>query len=228
MNDFFVVLVAMGFFAMIVYALRRARKVDTRRPAKPTDEDSVSQSELESALKKAYKVASAYKTVLEVSREFGIEEPGIMYYSLSDLPFTKSEIRGAIELLLLIERDDAERNSLEVCDMKLNNYVPDKEYLIVRQQLGGLSQSLKEFYSDERLRENMLQARERGVGQMPETFKRDIDKLRETIVAGTTPEGEAQLRQIEERVHREHALTLKRHREIRQDADRMRESQRQD
>ena len=145
-------------------------------------------------IKKASRVVAAYGAVLEQ-----VGKPGILFHPESDLPFTKAEIRQSIELLLVVPTDDTKRNSLEVADMLLNNFIPDKDYGIVYQQRSGLSQALKNFYSGER-----------GALQ-----------LAKTIGDGGTQEGEARLRQIEERVKRDDQTTLERHRGLRREADRL-------
>ena len=151
-------------------------------------------AQVESALKKASEVVAAYGAVLE--RE---GKPGILFHPESDLPYTKIEIRNSIELLLLTPCDDARRNNLEVVDMLLNTFVPDKEYSLVVQQRGGLSQALKNFYAGES----------------------DGRKLAKHVMDGATQGGETQLRSVEERVEREDLATLERHRELRREADRL-------
>jgi len=159
-----------------------------------TAKPSEAKAELDSAFKKASTVVAAYGAVLEQ-----VAEPGILLHSESKLPFTKAEIRRSIELLLIVSTDDTKRNNLEVADMFLNDFVPAEDYCIVQQQRGGLSQALKNF----------------NAGQ------RDAMQLAKAVGAGVTQEGEAQLRQIEERVKRDNQTTLERHKELRREADRL-------
>lgn len=197
MNDLLVVIAATGFLALIVYGLRQSQKTVSVGAVSPTDNSATNRSQLEGTLNQAHKIVSAYGAVLEQE-----DDPGIMFHPLSALPYTKVEIRGAIELLLLAERDDMKRSTLEVCDMFLNQFIPDEEYRIVRQQRSGLSQVMKCLQEGER----------------------DARKLAELALAtGTsgTIEGEARLRHIEERSKQEDQLTLKRHQELKQESARI-------
>ncbi|MEC4890965.1 MAG: hypothetical protein RI101_13000 [Nitrospira sp.] len=183
------VLVMAGFIGMVVFKVRRSQKAGPKTSVNPRAERAAQIAQLESAMSKASKIVSAYGAVLEQEGE-----PGIMFYPLSDLPYTKTEIRAAIELLLVMEKDEAMRASLEVCDISLNQFIPDEEYRVVRQQRKGLSQALQGLRDGER----------------------DARKVAEAVLAGGTVEGEAQLRHIEERVRQEDQRTLMRHKELRQ------------
>ena len=163
------------------------------------DPKKTAKADLESAIEKASKVVAAYGAVLEQE----VEEPGILFHPESDLPYTKVKIRQAIELLLLVPTGDTKRNNLEVADIHLNSFVPDEDYGVVNQQLSGLSQSLKKLYSDEKM---------------------DGFQVVKTVGEGVTQEGQARLRQIEERVGRNNQTTLERHRELRREADRLRKA----
>ncbi len=140
-------------------------------------------TQLKTALAKSTKIVAAYGTVL--SQEEG---PGLGFHPESDLPFSKAEIRAAIERQLLIEKDNERRASLEVSNVFLNDFIPDDEYRIVSQQQARLAQAL-----------NRVQA-----------GKQDMQAFSEMILAGTTPDGEVKLRQVEERVLRENGATLQR------------------
>jgi hypothetical protein len=165
-----------------------------------TDDDpkKMAKAELESALKRASTVVAAYGVVLEAAGE-----PGILFHPESDLPFTKEKIRQSIELLLLIPTDDARRNNLEVVDVLLDNFVPDEDFGVVRQQQGGLSQALTNMNSG---------------GKM------DALQLAKIVSSGVTPEGQSQLRQIQDRVKCNNQTTLARHKELRLEADRLRKA----
>jgi hypothetical protein len=97
---------------------------------------------------------------------------------------------------LIVSTDDTKRNNLEVVDMLLNDFVPDEDCCVVQHQRGGLSQALKNFNAGER----------------------DAMQLAKIVGDGVTQEGEAQLRQIEERVKHDNQTTLERHRELRREA----------
>ena len=92
------------------------------------------------------------------------------------------------------------RNNLEVVDVCLNDFVPDTDYRVVEQQRSGLSQALKDLKAG----------------------KMNAMQLAKTIGDGGTQEGEAQLRQIEERVKHDNLKTLERHKELRREADQLR------
>jgi hypothetical protein len=161
------------------------------------DPKTITKDKLDSALKKASTVVEAYGVIL------GAEgEPGILLHPESELPFTKAHIRQSIELLLFVPTtDDAMRDNLEAMDVLLSDFVPDEDYSVVHQQRVGLSQALKTISSGGKI---------------------DGLQLAKTMGEGVTQEGEARLRQIEERVRRENQTTLERHRELRREADQLR------
>jgi hypothetical protein len=159
------------------------------------------QAELEHAINKADSIVAAFGAILEQ-----VGEPGIHLYPESGLPFTKLKIREAIEILLLIPTDDTRRDNLEAVDVLLNDFVSDEEYRVVYQQRIGLSKALKSLSSGEKL---------------------DGLQLAKAMGEGVTQEGETQLRQINDRVKRENETTLERHRELRHEADRLRQTMQQ-
>lgn len=148
-------------------------------------------ADIEMSLQKASTIAAEYGAVVE-----HLSKPGIRMYSESRLPYPKAEIRRAIELLLLETADNAKRNALEVGNVLLDRFVLDEDYAVVQQQTRGVSEALKKY----------------------DEGNRDVAELAETICDGTTKEGEAQLHIIQERVQRDSENTLKRNRELRQEA----------
>ena len=156
------------------------------------------QSELEYAINKADSIVAAFGAILE-----RVGETGIHLYPDSDLPFTKVKIRHAIEFLLFIPTDDTRRDNLEAADVLLNDFVSDEEYRVVYQQRIGLSKALKSLSSGEKL---------------------DGLQLAKAMGEGVTEEGEAQLRQINDRVKRENETTRARHSELRHESNRLRQA----
>lgn len=97
--------------------------------------------------------------------------------------------------------DETRRNRLEVVDIHLNDFVPDEDYSVAKQQRGGLSQALKGIHSGEKM---------------------DAMQILKAVSEGVTTEGEAQLNQIQERVRRDNQTTLERQKELRREADQLR------
>ena len=158
------------------------------RTKKSQQENVLKMANMKSAIKEAQDVVAAYGEVLERTNH-----PGILFHSQADLPYPKAKIRECLEMLLALAGDDDTRiSTLESGSIFLNTFIPDEEYRIVHRQSAGLSQSLKDYAAGER----------------------DAMKILKTTGDGVTDEGEAYLRQVEERARREDLLTLERHKAI--------------
>jgi len=135
------------------------------------------------------KIVAAYSAVLKQAKGGAGH-----FHSESDLPYPKTEIRAALELQLMLEKDNNRRTALEVCNIFLNQFVPDREYRMVSNQQAGFFQAVENFQDG----------------------KCEVAQLAEMMIADSTPEGEAKLRELEERVRHEDEITLQRHRKIRE------------
>jgi hypothetical protein len=158
------------------------------RRKKTQQKNALMKADMESAIKEAHDIVAAYGEVLERT-----SKPGIAFHSQADLPYPKEQIRKCIEMLLVLTHDDDTRlNTLEVGNVFLNNFIPDEEYRLIIPQMAGLSQALKAYADGER----------------------DAMQILKTATDGVTQEGEAHLRQVQERTRRENLLTLERHKKI--------------
>jgi len=146
------------------------------------------------AQKNASHIVVAYGRILEDSPT----SLTILFRPESDLPYPKSIIRSALELLLLTIRDAETRKSIEACDVLLNRFLPQDEYCVAYQQRAGLAQAVERFKP--------------GVSV-------DITFLKPLVTEGATKEGEERLAQIVEQWKRECDRTVLRHQEIRRDVE---------
>jgi hypothetical protein len=115
------------------------------------------------------------------------------------LPCAIEKIRQALELLLLVPSNEAERNNLECLDVLLDDFIPDEDYAVVHQQRGGMSQALK-----------ILEAGEK-----------DAKKVLEAFGSQDTEDGENKLRLIQDGVRRDNVATLERHKALRGEAEKI-------
>jgi hypothetical protein len=144
------------------------------------------------AIRKAWMIVSSYGGVFERAGQ-----PGILYYVESDLPYTKTKIREAIEFLLFASTGVSKRNLLEVGNVCLDYFLPDDEYRIVCQHRQRMAGALKHMYAG----------------------KREAKQRAETIFEGTTSQEETVLRRLKERVDGENRATRARHRVLRNEAE---------
>lgn len=179
-----------------------------RNLSKLADLATATRDDVDKAMKTASEIVGAYGAVLEQARERRMH-----LHPESDLPFSKAQIRQSIELLLLFPTDDNRRNTLECSDILLNDFVPDDDYRVVKQQRSGLGQAVKNWYRSEQ-----------DIDQFIKATRQDRDQIIKTIREGTTQEGEARLQEIEERVSRDNQRTTERHKELRLEAARLRKS----
>jgi hypothetical protein len=187
MDNLLKAVLVLALIALVTAAIWRLFTRVSSSTKNTLDGNALKKADMESAIKDASDVVAAYGEVLERTNE-----PGAIFRSQSDLPYTKAEIRKSIEHLLLLPHDDTRINNLEVADMLLNNFIPDEEYRIVHALRAGLSQALKNYVAGER----------------------DAMQLCKSALDGNTQEREMSLRQVEERTRRENLLTLERHKAI--------------
>lgn len=166
----------------------RNRNMDLRGLASSLSSVTSTEKDLNPSVARALDVIPAYGSVLEKE-----SAPGIPFHPESLLPYTKSEIRNSIELLLLAELDETRRNHLEGADVLLNNFIPDEEYKAIQRAQEGLSQAL----------------------QMRASGERDTLKLARALVEGSSSETDSLLKEIQDRVAQANLVTLRQHRALR-------------
>jgi hypothetical protein len=175
----------LGLLALSVFgALCIFFGVRKPRPVKQHDSQRTKQK-ISAMIDHAEEVVTAYGAVLEQTSQAG--QPGISFYSESQLPHTKSEIRKCIELLLLAPLNETQLGHLAVADISLNDFIPEEEYEAINEQQVGFSKALQ-------------------LGRAG-----DVDTMAALMVNSGTPASRLLTKQIQERFNRENMATLKRH-----------------
>lgn len=191
MTTIIMVLMTIGFIASMTYLVQRHEKPRSSGGSKSSNQPMDRKTKLKHAIANSCKIVAAYGAVLE--QDNGQE---FQFSPESALPYSKAEIRAALELQLMMEKDVERLASLEVCDIFLSQFIPDDEYRMVSKQQAGFFQAVENFRAGER----------------------DTTRLADMILTDNTPEYEAKLHELEERVRHEDEITLQRHRKLREQA----------
>ena len=142
----------------------------------------------------ATKVVAEYGAVLEQR-----SARGLSLFSEQELAQPKNEIRKCIEFLMLGPLDQSQRNTLEVANMFLNDYISEADYGGIEPQQSALSKAIQLQAADDK----------------------DAMEIASLLLKSATPASQLLLRQIQDRVEQENKETLERHKLLRLASERL-------
>lgn len=142
----------------------------------------------------ATKVVAEYGAVLEQRTARGLS-----LFSEKELSQPKNEIRKCIELLMLGPLDQLQRNTLEVANMFLNDYISEADYRGIEPQQSALSKAIQLQAADDK----------------------DAMEMARLLLESATPASQLLLREIQDRIEQENKETLERHRLLRLASERL-------
>jgi len=142
----------------------------------------------------ATKVVAEYGAVLEQRTARGLS-----LFSEQELAQPKNEIRQCIELLMLGPLDQLQRNTLEVANMFLNDYISEADYRGIEPQQSALTKVIQLQAADDK----------------------DAMEMARLLLESATPASQLLLKRIQDRVQQDNKETLERHKLLRLASERL-------
>jgi len=142
----------------------------------------------------ATKVVAEYGAMLEQRTARGLS-----LFSEQELVQPKNEIRQCIELLMLGPLDQLQRNTLEVANMFLNDYISEADYRGIEPQQSALTKVIQLQAADDK----------------------DAMEMARLLLESATPASQLLLKRIQDRVQQDNKETLERHKLLRLASERL-------